>query len=388
MADNTIIQGTANFLATPKGQAFLKTVHQTALNVAKLSLAQRNFFYSELRDYLNTAGNTPRATAPTQGQFNQQITGTIIKPAPSAGGGGGGNGVDAIPLDPSKIKFNLPPHVRSLPLNTAALDSTNSGHTYVGTNHGLRRAKLWFAFDATTPTSTNLVLDTSSASTSTGTTAIGTNYVLTADQSYWGFQFLWNPQNIQVGVSRNANFTPSSIDSMAALYGQFTAMETVQFTIVIDRINDFAAAAAASSGLNMVAALNYNDYTPGGFIGATQNPQLLLQDLLKKGTLHDLEYLFRAINGSGNGSDSNKTWHNSLGRETADIGFLSPNAIALQLGPDATNNLSYIGWVDSLAINHSVFNKNMIPLHTEVVVSFNVFSRVALTSNVSKSTTK
>jgi hypothetical protein len=208
------------------------------------------------------------------------------------------------------------------------------------------------------------------------------SYVLTASQNYWGFQFLWNPTDIQVAVSRNQNFTPSSTDILAGLAGLFTAMESIQFTIVIDRINDFAAAAAGSSSLNKPSALNYTDYTKGGFIGDTksQNPQTMLQDLLKKGTLHDLEYLFRAINGSGNGSGDNKTWHNALNRETADIGFLAPNAIALQLGPDATNNLSYVGWIDSLAIKHSVFNKDMIPLHTEVSVTFNAFSRVSLTS--------
>ena len=285
---------------------------------------------------------------------------------------------DASVIDPSKIKFNLPPHNSSLPIDPYYLNSKNTKTT---TDHGLRRAKLWFAYDATTPLSSGLGIQTNNT-TATGTSPTTSSYVLTASQNYWGFQFLWNPTDIQIAVSRNQNFTPSSTDVLAGLAGLFTAMETIQFTIVIDRINDFAAAAAVSSSLSKPAALNSADYKNGGFIGdiKSQDPQTMLQDLLKKGTLHDLEYLFRAINGSGNGAAANKTWHNALNRETADIGFLSPNAIALQLGPDATNNLSYVGWIDSLAIKHSVFNKDMIPLHTEVQVNFNAFSKVSLTS--------
>ena len=90
----------------------------------------------------------------------------------------------------------------------------------------------------------------------------------------------------------------------------------------------------------------------------------------------DLEYLYRTINGNGVGGAQ---WTNALGRTTADIGFLMPNPIALQLGPTG-DNLSYVGWVDSLVVDHQVFTQNMVPIHTEVSVTFNVFSNASLIS--------
>ena len=95
----------------------------------------------------------------------------------------------------------------------------------------------------------------------------------------------------------------------------------------------------------------------------------------------DIEFIYKMINGSGR-SDSSRTnlvWVNALNRETADLSFLSPTAIALQLGPNP-DSLSYVGWVESLSINHTMFTEDMIPIHSEITMSFNAFSRVSLLS--------
>jgi hypothetical protein len=82
------------------------------------------------------------------------------------------------------------------------------------------------------------------------------------------------------------------------------------------------------------------------------------------------------INGSGQG---NQLWTNSLGKKTADVAFLAPTAIALQLGP-TVNNLSYVGWVNRLDIVHNMFTESMIPIHSEVTVSLTAFSQVSLST--------
>ena len=373
MAGTTnLIPGAQNFLATPTGAAFLKMVGQTGgLNISKLSLAQKNYFFSQLRDYLNKPGNTPAGPAPTQAQATIQFSGQIIKPASN----GNAYGQPVVYASASEMKFNLPPHKWSLPLDRTAMDTGAP----VGPAHALRRARMYFYGSTTTNANTKLQITSTS---STNNLPADSNYVITEADNYWGFQFLWNPTDISSAVSRNANFTPSSTDVLAGMQGLFTAMETIQFTIVIDRVNDFAWAAGASGGVRSVARLLAsvgsagNPYTAGGNPGVVQDQIQQINDLLNKGTMADVEYLFRAINGKGN---NGKTWTNALGRETADIGFLSPNPIALELGPNG-DNLSYVGWVDGLAIKHSIFTQDMLPLHTEIQVTFNAFSRTSLKS--------
>jgi hypothetical protein len=94
------------------------------------------------------------------------------------------------------------------------------------------------------------------------------------------------------------------------------------------------------------------------------------------GTLHDIEHIFRMINGAGGDYVDVKTnttknapmWKNGLGRTTADTSYLATTIIALQLGPSNEYNLSYIGWVESLNIVHTAFTEDMIPIRSTVDV--------------------
>jgi hypothetical protein len=83
--------------------------------------------------------------------------------------------------------------------------------------------------------------------------------------------------------------------------------------------------------------------------------------------LADLEYLFKTVNGSG--AEKGKDWANLLGRKTADIGFIQPILVAMQLGPSA-ESLSYVGWISSLNVNHIAFTESMIPIRTMVTINF------------------
>jgi hypothetical protein len=226
----------------------------------------------------------------------------------------------------------------------------------------------------------------------------------TAYDYNWGFQFLWNPTSIQTSQQRNSNVTPSPSDAFAGLAGLFTAMESISFTIVIDRVNDFACAA----GLNSLTDLGsidgtYIGFTPsaiaksklnsllryykGGAVGYAKpdNPEDMgaqIQDLLKLGTMADIEYIYRMLNGSGaagSAGASSTFWTNSLGKKTADVAFLQPTPIAIQFGP-GIHNLSYVGYIDSMSVNHTIFTQDMIPLHTEIQVSMYGFSKTTLTS--------
>jgi len=292
------------------------------------------------------------------------------QPKPGSNSGGGGDG-STLPVfqSPSTMKFNLPPHAWSLPRSHADLNNASNPNV-PQVDHSTRRAIMWFYGSADTTGGDKLQVPAGSTVNATSSKDI-VSYTATPDDNYWGFQFLWNPESVQNVLSRNANVVPSVMDSHGALNGLFTAMEALQFTIVIDRRNDFA----CFRGLTDPAGYA-QFYTSGGTFGVKQNTSAMINDLMKLGTMADVEYIYRMINGSG---QKGKSWVNGLGRATADLAFLSPTAIGLKFGPNP-DSMSYVGWVESLNVNHMSFTQDMIPIHTEITVNFNAFSRVSLAS--------
>jgi len=301
------------------------------------------------------------AYAALQKKLMSQGSGSGAKPGPTSS-------PDAVYVSPRQIKFNLPPHAWSLPITPSITDS--SIYTGYATDHSTRRAIMWYYADAKTSAADELVQPPTTASTSQNTPTS------TPADNYWGFQFLWNPSNFSTVLTRNSNVVPSVQDKFAYASGLFTAMEAIQFTITIDRVNDFAAFKSLP-----VPGSQVQYYTSGGTAGVPQNTSQMVDDLMKKGTMADIEYIYRMINGSGQTDSSGKSfvWSNALNRVTADLSFLSPTAVAIQLGPNP-DSLSYVGWIESMSINHTMFTEDMIPIHSDITISFNAFSRVTLSS--------
>lgn len=290
----------------------------------------------------------------------------------------------------SDVKFNLPPHKWSLPINVNTLSSATSSKQAI--QHATRRARMWCfgptdlaAMDTTVKTTTtdstaqSFLLEHSSANK------------LSSFDTAWGFQFLWNPDKLNNTLSRNSNVTPNAADKTAQYYSLFTAMEAMTFNITIDRVNDFAAIkgwnnqygmmseAARESARDTFFQYAVDTYYAGNsfpsFPANPENPVDQLKTLMKLGTMADIEYIFKMINGEGMNGVTRK---NALGRKTADIGFLSPTAIAVQFGPNS-DSLSYVGWVEGISITHTMFTEDMIPIHSELTVSFVAFARTTLT---------
>jgi hypothetical protein len=280
---------------------------------------------------------------------------------------------------PEEVKFNLPPHSMSLPLRqTDTNTGTNAG---IPATHDTRRAIMWFYGSADTQKKTGVIstsgaqdLSPTGAVKDSGGKVLGTvEYKTTKDDTNWGFQFLWNPESITTTMTRNSSVIPSNLDQFAVLNGLFTAMEAMQFTITIDRVNDFACAKAFYSN----GGANFERFYQNGYPGDTSETfDVKFKELMHRGTLSDIEYIYRTINGSGQGG---KKWLNGLGQETAELGFLSPTAIAIRFGPNP-DSLSYIGWVETISVNHNRFTEDMIPIHSDVTIQFNAFSRVSLSS--------
>jgi hypothetical protein len=288
-------------------------------------------------------------------------------------------------VDPTGYKFNLPPHKWSLPIRPIEVDQRPTWYkgaakaepgSYVGqtsdtTNfHANRRGKIWFfnaAGEINKIDSSGSVA--SASSTNSKGVAEGTAGLIdgTVDRD-WGFQFLWNPESVNVSVARNMDVTPSAADSLRVVSGVFPGQETVSLNIVLDRTNDFACLRGLGLGSDYSGAFSYYS---GTAFGVQQNMQSQITDLMKFGTMADLEYLFKAINGGG---VAGKQWQTLLGKTTANVGYLQPSLLGINLGADSTTNLSYVGWISNIGMNHTAFTQSMIPIRTSVTLSIECFS--------------
>ena len=289
--------------------------------------------------------------------------------------------VDGV-VNPTDYKWNLPPHNWSLPVRPMTLepDVTKGVTNYeVGGKavdfHSLRRGRLWFfggADEISTYDEDGNVTDlgAKSGAKSDPTKAKGgaDATLIQADTKY-GFQFLWNPASISSSVSRNMDITPSQGDRMKAVVGAFPGQETVSFNIVIDRINDFACLKSLANPATM------STYYGTGYPGETEPFSTKIQNLMKQGTMADLEYLFKAINGGSS------EWITLLGKPTANIGFLMPTLLGLVLGPSLTDNLSYVGWLTGLTMQHEMFTEQMVPLRTTVSINMECFAGSGIVSS-------
>ena len=282
--------------------------------------------------------------------------------------------------DPIDFQWNLPPHSWSLPVRPIELEGNGFlGGQYRKTPesfHGLRRGRVWSwdSPEAVTKYDQEIGKNQSASDSikKAGTADTNNSKVLTPNYKY-GFQFMWNPASVTSSVARNMDVTPSSADKLRVVSGVFPGQESVSFNIMLDRTNDFACARGLqkTGALAELAVLKsyYTSFYP------TLNEKVTFEqkmdDLLKYGTMADLEYLFKGINGSGLGDGE---WASLLGKKTANLGYLQPTLMGVTLGPDRTTSLSYVGWITSISMTHTSFTEEMIPLRTEVSFSIECFA--------------
>lgn len=315
-------------------------------------------------------------------------------------------------LPDNTFKFNLAPHRWSLPTQPRTVDRTassindgrrtisslalepnpNGDWNEINNFHGMRRGRIWF-YDTNSAVQTSNVNDSGnlviSSAPSVSTDGGAQRAAARAAREYkktairdrkFGFQFLWNPETISQSVDVNLEVTPSIKDRFRTVSGVFPSMEYVNLNIMLDRTNDFACIRSERAGSGVPASgwKNLLEFYKEGFFPLQDNKESVMlekiQELADKGTLHDLEYLFKTVNGSGVGTTGD--WANLLGRKTADIGFLQPTLLGIQLGPSLQNSLSYVGWINTLNINHVAFNQAMVPIRTQVSMGIRCFTGV------------
>jgi len=170
------------------------------------------------------------------------------------------------------------------------------------------------------------------------------------DKHNYGFQFQYNPGTVAMTYFTSPNVDVTMITSgteMFNLAGVSGSQGSVAFQIIINRIFD----------------MQYYDE-----FGNLQNPERYSKrpsnvkeehDIYNKGTMYDLEYLLRVLMGT--------TMSSYLrGENTADMGWLPAIPVELHLG----KSLRYLGVVNSLNINHMIFNERMVPIFSTVDIAF------------------
>jgi hypothetical protein len=176
------------------------------------------------------------------------------------------------------------------------------------------------------------------------------------DPTMYGFKFLYNPTEVSMGWGIAEGFNPEVVQSGAdggiGPIGAGVDQSTIDFTLLLNRVEDMQY--LNSNGFKPDVKSPY----PGDF-----NKVEDLQIIYKKGTMYDIEYLFRTINGP------NAIYQSGLNDKTADRGYLTGARVELHLG----DGLRYLVRLGSLTINHTMFNERMVPLLSNVQISCHRF---------------
>lgn len=169
------------------------------------------------------------------------------------------------------------------------------------------------------------------------------------DTQKYGFRFLYNPTTVsmawQIMDKMDPTF-PSQAQDPFSIVSTGLMSSSMEFDILLNRIED----------LNLL--------TPtGGLKVANPYPKTVdpndLRELYKRGTMYDIEYLFKTINGP------HATQFTVFNGASADKAYLRPSPLELHLG----SGMHYRVRVSNIAINHVIFNDRMVPVLSTVRLS-------------------
>ena len=192
----------------------------------------------------------------------------------------------------------------------------------------------------------------------------------------YGFQFLYNPSTVSMHYAGapqvDIGLEMSGTDKVP-LIGSSVTSSSVSFQLLINRMPDFVHLQDLKGNLGPSGLVDVDKassaypwivpaWTKSGKIAA--DPRTMSAELEKirtMGTMYDVEYLLRTLIGYVLPSNLRG------GTLTADIGYLGAYPVELHLG----KKLRYLGTIDSINANHTIFTKDMIPVFTNLEVTFN-----------------
>ncbi len=188
----------------------------------------------------------------------------------------------------------------------------------------------------------------------------------------YGFRFHYNPQFIQQSYGSITGISPELIESGKDKTNMITtpaSSSSISCTLYLNRIEDMNALAnyAVEQPSNK-APINTDEksleYYPE-IVSASERK--LIKDF---GTMYDLDFLFKTINGEMGGYKSPLR-----GIKTGDVGWLNGIAVEVHLG----RKLRYLARITNISVNHIQFTENMVPTLTTVVLTMARFHDAMVT---------
>jgi hypothetical protein len=173
----------------------------------------------------------------------------------------------------------------------------------------------------------------------------------------YGFRFHYNPGSISMNYGNLKGMSPELLMSGRDQFNPLTPLDSgsgLQFDLYLNRIEDMNYATASG---NLQSANGKTFFSTDLY-----SENVLAEDIREiynKGTMYDLEYLFKAVNGPGG------DYKSILRGQTSDVGWLNGVAVEFHLG----KNLRYLCRINSISVNHAIFNERMVPTLTTVNIS-------------------
>lgn len=180
----------------------------------------------------------------------------------------------------------------------------------------------------------------------------------------YGFRFHYNPQSIDQTIGTLQGISPELMMSgkdQANMITAPTQSSTISFQLYLNRIEDMNALATMSVDPKSTLITSDDDSTK-------YYPEIVKAEdrkLIKNfGTMYDLEFLFKAVNGEMGGYKSPLR-----GTKTADVGWLNGMAIEMHLG----RKLRYLARIINISVKHILFTESMVPTLSVVTISAHRF---------------
>jgi hypothetical protein len=174
-------------------------------------------------------------------------------------------------------------------------------------------------------------------------------------KNLWGFQFMFNPNSISHQNSADANTDWTNLHDISnALIGT----QTFSINLFLNRTVDVAQLAPLVRNAQGSASVISTSGVNKGYTGRALTKDDIL-GIVTRGTEYDLEFLYRVVNGEPSKSPT-------MDFATADFGYLSGIPVWVRLN----NQMRYKGIISGLGVNHLMFTPDMVPVVTEVSISF------------------
>ena len=186
----------------------------------------------------------------------------------------------------------------------------------------------------------------------------------TYEGNLYGFKFMYNPNEVTMnwGLAEGMNWEgiQAGLDGGGNAFTQALQYSKISFSLLLNRVPDMAFLDA--NGLKPGVVDPYTTFQ----VAPNSNKNRELANIYKRGTMYDLEYLFRTIMGI------NATRKYLLQGDTADRGWLQGIAVELHLG----DGLRYLVRISNLEVKHAIFNDRMVPTLSYINIECSRFNEI------------